>query len=60
MFFKLLKDKFDGVITQGKGSEINVSRLAQGGRIRRLKHQSKIVEYNVGLIRGVLKRLNIS
>lgn len=60
VFFKLLKDRFDVVITQGKGSEINVSRVAQGGRIRRLKHHGKIVEYNAGLIRGVLKRLNIS
>lgn len=58
-FFKILKDKFDVVITQGKGSEINVSRLAHGGRVRRLKHHGKIVEYNAGLIRSVLKRLNI-
>lgn len=59
-FFKILQDKFDVVVSSGKGSEINVSRVANGGRVQRLGHHGKVVEYNAGLIRGVLKRLNIS
>ncbi|MCG2575287.1 hypothetical protein LVY74_17270 [Acinetobacter sp. ME22] len=59
-FFKILQDKFDVVVSSGKGSEVNVSRVANGGRVQRLGHHGKVVEYNAGLIRGVLKRLNIS
>ena len=58
-FFKLLENKFDVVIRQGKGSEINVSRVTHGGKIHRLGHHGKMVEYSAGHIRDILKRLNI-
>ena len=43
-FFKILIEKFDCKINQGKGSEINISRIANGGRIFRLGHHGKEVE----------------
>ena len=59
-FFKLLEKYFDVKITEGKGSEINVSRVAHEGRVYRLGHHGKMVEYNAVYVRNVLKRLNIS
>lgn len=60
VFFKILQEKFDVVVSQGKGSEMKVSRIKEGGRIYRLGHHGKDVVYNANLIRKTLKRLNIS
>lgn len=59
-FFKILQEKFNVKISQGKGSEVNVSRVKEGGAVYRLGHHGKVVEYHANHIRKVLKRLNIS
>lgn len=59
-FFKILEQAFNVVVEQGKGSEIKVSRLQQGGKIYRLGHHGSEVEYHATFVRKVLKRLNIS
>lgn len=59
-FFKILEQTFHVVIEQGKGSEIKVSRLQQGGKIYRMGHHGSEVEYHATFVRKVLKRLNIS
>nr|WP_306669812.1 MULTISPECIES: recombinase family protein [unclassified Acinetobacter] len=48
------------VVEQGKGSEIKVNRLQQGGKIYRLGYHGSEVEYHTTFVRKVLKRLNIS
>ena len=58
-FFKILIEKFDCKINQGKGSEINISRIANGGRIFRLGHHGKEVEISSLKISQILSRLNI-
>lgn len=58
-FFKILEKSFGVVVQQGKGSEIKVSRLSEGGKIFRLGHHGVEVEYHATFVRNVLKRLNI-
>lgn len=58
-FFKILEQSFGVVVQQGKGSEIKVSRLSEGGKIFRLGHHGAEVEYHATFVRNVLKRLNI-
>ena len=48
------------VVEQGKGSEIKVNRLQQGGKIYRLGYHGSEVEYHTTFVRKVLNRLNIS
>ena len=55
-----MEQAFHVVVEQGKGSEIKVSRLQQGGKIYRLGHHGSEVEYHATFVRKVLKRLNIS
>lgn len=59
-FFKTLERKFNVKVEQGKGSEIKVSRVANGGRIVRLGHHGKEVQYQATKVRQVLKKLNIN
>lgn len=59
-FFAILEKVFDVVVKQGKGSEVNVSRVAHGGRVFRLGHHGVEREYSATHVRKVLKRLNIN
>ncbi|GAA5557877.1 hypothetical protein Asch01_02624 [Acinetobacter schindleri] len=47
------------VVEQGKGSEIKVNRLQQGGKIYRLGYHGSEVEYHTTFVRKVLKRLDL-
>lgn len=58
-FLKLLTYNFECKVTQGKGSEIKISRVALGGRVQRLGHHGKDVQLSSQYICLILKRLNI-
>lgn len=57
--FKILAENFDCKIYPGKGSEVNISRVAHGGKIFRLGHHGKEVEISSLKISHILSRLNI-